>query len=131
MNQTCPRSSVKNARPMLCVIIINCIQKECSRIIPACTKGIRSSCSSISCYVLSLQFKQSIRLEPVNQDPQFKVALYSFFGARGMGANGASARVFKRKVKTKNKHGGETFIASRVPLTAILFDQNKCSSKNA
>ena len=61
----------------------------------------------------------------------FKVALYSFFGARGMGANGASARVFKRKVKNKNKHGGETFIASRVPLIAILFDQNKCSSKNA
>ena len=30
-----------------------------------------------------------------------KVALYSFFGARGIGTNGASARVFKGKVKTK------------------------------
>ena len=31
----------------------------------------------------------------------FKVALYSFFGARGIGTNGASARVFKGKVETK------------------------------
>ena len=60
-----------------------------------------------------------------------KVALYSFFGARGMDTNGASARVFKEKKNNKNKHGGETFIASRVPLTAILFVPNKRSSKNA
>ena len=26
----------------------------------------------------------------------FKVALYSFFGARGIGTNGTSARVFKK-----------------------------------
>ena len=50
-----------------------------------------------------------------------------FFGARSMGTNGASAQVFKRKEKTKTNR---TF-ASRVPLTAILFVPNKCSSKNA
>ena len=61
---------------------------------------------------------------------ELKVALYSFLGARGMGTNGASARVFKEKKNNKNKHGGETLIASRVPLTAILFVPNKCSSKN-
>ena len=28
----------------------------------------------------------------------FKVALYSFFGARGIGTNGATARVFKKNI---------------------------------
>ena len=28
--------------------------------------------------------------------PSIKVALYSYFGARGIGTNGASARVFKK-----------------------------------
>ena len=58
------------------------------------------------------------------------MALYSFFGARSMGTNGASARVFKEKQNNKNKHGGETFIAIRVSLTAILFVPNKYSTKN-
>ena len=47
--------------------------------------------------------------------------------ARSMGMNGTSARVFKTKEKI-NKHGGVTFITSRVPLTAIPFVPNKCSS---
>ena len=41
---------------------------------------------------------------------KFKVALFSFFGARSMGTNGASGRVFKEKKNNKNKHG-ETFVA--------------------
>ena len=43
-----------------------------------------------------------------------KVALYSFFGARSMGTDGASTRVCKRKEKNKNKDGGETFIVFHV-----------------
>ena len=61
---------------------------------------------------------------------QFKVALYSFFGARSMGTNGMSARVFKEKKNNKNKHGGETFIAIHVSLTVIIAVPNNRSSKN-
>ena len=57
----------------------------------------------------------------------FKVALYSFFGARSMGTIGMSARVFKEKKDNKNKHGGETFIAIRVSLTVIIAVPNNCS----
>ena len=64
---------------------------------------------------------------------KFKVALlalYSFFGARSMGTNGMSARVFKEKKDNKNKHGGETFIAIRVSVTVIIPVPNNCSSTN-
>ena len=37
-----------------------------------------------------------------NAGKKFKVALYSFFGARSMGTNGMSARVFKRKTTKIN-----------------------------
>ena len=59
----------------------------------------------------------------------FKVAQYSFLAREEWVRNGASARVFKER-KNKNKHGGATFIASGVSLTAIVCDPNKCSTKN-
>ena len=54
-----------------------------------------------------------------------KVALDSFSLAHEAWVRMARARVFKRKEKNNNKHGGETFIASRVLLTAIFFVPNK------
>lgn len=75
-NQTCPRSSVKFAMPMLCVIIINCTQEEDNRNVPTCTKGIGSSRRSICCpccYVISLQLEpilclhQSIKYRSLKQ----------------------------------------------------------------
>ena len=41
-------------------------------------------------------FNHSLILVHFGSD-NFKVALYSFFGARGIATNGASARVFKKK----------------------------------
>ena len=50
------------------------------------------------------------------------VALYSFFGARSMGTNGASAQVFKRKEKTKiNMAARLSWVAFQLPLSSFLF----------
>ena len=54
-----------------------------------------------------------------------KVALDSFSLAHEAWVRMARARVFKRKETNNNKHGGETFIASRVLLTAIFFVPKK------